>query len=247
MQEWTIDLHMHTCLSPCGQEEMLPEALIRTAMEKGIDVIAITDHNTCGNVAAFVEKGLEMGLTVVPGMELQTLEEIHLVCLFDRVGQAMDFEKALAPRYTTMKNKPQIMGEQWLVDKEGKRLGQEERFLLDSTNISVDEAVAMVHAFGGICIAAHADRPAFSVGAVFGTIPEDIPFDGIELTCNLPRNPALTDKIKGIGYTYVTASDAHFLENIRDIHCAAYLDHWSVHELALAMKGLEGRKIMTER
>ncbi|HCP15022.1 MAG TPA: hypothetical protein DIT32_04505 [Peptococcaceae bacterium] len=247
MQEWTLDLHIHTLLSPCGHDEMLPEAVIRRALNKGIDVIAITDHNSCGNVAAFVHKGFEEGLIVVPGMELQTQEEIHLICLFDRVKQALDFEKALEPRLTALKNKPKIMGEQWFVDAAGDKLKQEERFLLASVQISVDDAAALVHQFGGICIAAHADRPAFSLSAVFGTIPAEIPLDGIELTCHLERDPALIEKIKALGFTYVTASDAHYLDSINDIHCAAYLDHWSVHELRMAMKGQEGRKIITER
>lgn len=249
MKEWTIDLHIHSLLSPCAQEEMLPDAVIDMALMRGLDVIAITDHNSCGNVEAFVEKGKEKGLIVVPGMELQTCEDIHLVCLFDEVEQALAFEKAIKPRFPELKGSRALktFGSQWLVDKDGMCLRQEERFLLCSLQISVDEAVDLVHQYKGICLAAHVDRPAFSVYAVFGMLPESIDFDGIELTCHLERDPVLLEQIRKLGYQYVTASDAHMLEHIQEIHCAVYLDHWSLSELRLALKGLDGRQLKTLR
>jgi PHP family Zn ribbon phosphoesterase len=249
MKEWTIDLHIHSLLSPCAQEEMLPEAVIDKALQRGLDVIAITDHNSCGNVAAFVEKGKEKGIIVVPGMELQTQEDIHLICLFDETQQALDFEKAIKPYFMDAEALAHLKfrGNQWLVDKEGNHLRQEPDLLLSSLQISVNVAVDLVHSFGGICIAAHIDRPAFSVYAVFGMLPEDIPFDGIELTCHLPRDPLILQQIKELGYHYLTASDAHCLEHIQELHCAVYLDHWSVNELKLAMQGKDGRQLETLR
>lgn len=247
MQPWTIDLHIHTLLSPCAQLEMTPEAVIDRAIAQGIDVIAITDHNSCGNVKAFVEKGREKGLIVVPGMELQTEEDIHLLCLFDLVEQALAFEKSLEPYHPPTIPGMKKLGDQWKVDKEGRFLSEETRMLLSGMQLSVDQAVEFVHLHGGICIAAHVDRPAYSVYAVFGMLPSNIPFDGIELTCHLPRNPALLKQIEDLGYRYITSSDAHMLDQILPFHCAANLEEWSVHELSLALRGKQGRELTTQR
>ena len=247
MKEWTIDLHMHTPLSPCGQEDMLPKAMVKRALDLGLDVIAVTDHNAIANVGPVLEVGKEEGLIVIPGCELQTQEEIHLVCLFEGLEELEEWYAFLQPKMTTRKNNVKFFGPQLRLDREGRVLGEEERMLLTSVEISVDEAVASVHRFGGICIAAHIDRPAFSLWASLGAIPENLPLDGIELTRHLPRDPRILAAIQERGYQYITASDAHTLEHIGEIHCVAYLDHWSLAELKLAMRGLEGREIMTLR
>ncbi len=247
MKEWAIDLHLHTPLSPCGQDSMLPEKVVQRAVDLGLDVIAITDHNAIANVKPFMEAGKEKGLIVLPGCELQTQEEIHLVCLFESLEDLAAWHESLEPQMTDIKNNEKFFGPQYKLDRQGQVIGQEERMLLASVEISVDEAVERVHRFGGVCIAAHIDRPAFSLWAAFGTIPENIPFDGIELTRHLPRDPKILAEIRARGYQYVTASDAHTLEHLGEIHCVAYLDHWSLAELKLAMKNQEGREIMTAR
>ena len=247
MKEWAIDLHMHTPLSPCGQESMLPEAVVRRALDLGLDVIAITDHNAIANAAPFMEAGKEQGLIVVPGCELQTQEDIHLVCLCEKLEELAAWHASLEPRMTTIKNNVKFFGPQQKLNRYGEVIGEEERMLLASVEISVDEAVESVHRFGGACIAAHIDRPAFSLWASLGAIPENLPLDGIELTRHLPRDPRILEAIEARGYKYVTASDAHTVEHLGEIHCVAYLDHWSLAELKLAMRGLEGREIMTLR
>jgi PHP family Zn ribbon phosphoesterase len=226
---------------------MLPKPVIQRCLDFGLDVIAITDHNAIANVRPFWEEGREKGLIVVPGMELQTQEDIHLVCLFDDLVTLEAFEGSLRPFMTDKKNDPRFFGSQWRLSRQGEKTGEEERMLLAPMTISVDDAISFTHRLGGLCIAAHADRPAFSVTASLGLVPDYLPFDGVELTRHLPRDEKLLGDLRRLGYRYITACDAHDLEQIGQIHCAAYLDHWSLAELALAMKGREGRDILTAR
>ena len=247
MNEWTIDLHMHSPLSPCAEDTMMPIPVVERVLGFGIDVIAITDHNTIENVAPFYEEGLARGLIVVPGMEMETGEGIHLVCLFETLYELEAWDRALSIYKSNAKNDSRSFGHQWVVSREGGRLREEERLLATSTDLSIDEAIPAVHAHGGLCIAAHADRQSYSVTSVLGLIPEQLDFDGIELTRHLPRDESLLAQVAQRGYRYITASDAHDLEQIGQIHCAAYLDHWSLTELALAMKGRQGRDIIVAR
>lgn len=247
MKEWCIDLHMHSALSPCAEDTMLPGPVVDRALSFGMDVIAITDHNTADNAEAFWEAGKDKGLIVVPGMELETSEGIHMICLFGSCGALRSWDEALAPYKPALKNDSRYFGSQWVVSKAGGRIREEERMLLAPMEISIDDAVPAVHRHGGICIAAHADRQSYSITGILGVIPDDLPLDGIELTRNLPRDEKLLQEIRRQGYRYITASDAHDLGQIGEIHCAAYLDHWSLEELALAMKGREGRDIIVAR
>ena len=247
MNEWTIDLHMHSPLSPCAEDSMMPGPVVERCLGFGLDVIAITDHNAVENVRPFLEEGKEKGLIVVPGMELESQEGIHLICLFDTVEMLEAWDETLKPYKSKQKNDSRYFGHQWVIDRAGQHIREEERMLLDSTMISVDDVIPSVHSFGGLCIAAHVDRQSYSITAVLGLIPDYLGFDGVELTRHLPRDEELLRDISRQNYHYATASDAHDLEQIGEIHCAAYLDHWSLKELALAMKGREGRDIIVAR
>jgi len=247
MREWCIDLHMHSPLSPCAEDSMLPEKVVERALVFGLDVIAITDHNAIDNVLPFWEEGREKGLTVVPGMELETQEGIHLVCLFETLEALQAWNISLSPFKTALQNDSRYFGHQWVISRKGERIREEERMLSASMEISVDDVIPAVHQYGGLCIAAHVDRQSFSVTAMLGVIPEHLAFDGIELTRHLPRDEILLEDIRRQRYRYITACDAHDLEQIGEIHCAAFLDHWSLRELALALKGLEGRDVVVAR
>ena len=247
MREWTIDLHVHSPLSPCAEDSMMPGPVVGRFLDFGIDVIAITDHNTNDNAEVFVDEGRDRGLTVVPGMELETSEGIHVVCLFASLADLAVWNESLAPYKPDIKNDSRFFGHQWVVSRTGERLREEERMLRTSTTLGIDEAIPAVHDHGGLCIAAHADRQSYSVTSVLGLIPEHLAFDGIELTRHLPRDERLLEDIRRQGYRYITSCDAHDLDQIGQIHCAAYLDHWSLEELALAMKGREGRDIIVAR
>jgi len=247
VNEWGLDLHIHSTLSPCASEEMLPNPILHRAKELGISAIAITDHNTGGNVHAFLEKGRELGIKVFPGMELQTIEDIHLICLFEHLADLLEFQELVYRRLPQKENNRKSFGEQWLVDKEGLRLGEEERLLLIGTSLSVDEGVAQVHQLGGLCLAAHVDRQGFSIWGHLASLPVELDLDGVELTPHLQHNSVLMEAIKTRGLSYVISSDAHYLSDLRPPQCFATLEELTLAELKKALLSQNGRKIRTLR
>ena len=156
------DLHMHSCLSPCGSSDMTPANLAAMCALAGLNVVALTDHNTCGNCAAFCHAAAERGLLPLPGMELCTSEEVHVVCLFPTLKQANDFSAYVSARLSPGENDPAIFGEQLYMDEGDQILGQEPALLANATQIPLAEVPALSAEYGGFAWPAHIDRPSFS-------------------------------------------------------------------------------------
>ena len=175
------DFHIHSCLSPCGDDDMTPHNLVNMANLLGLQAIALTDHNTCANCAAAASAAQKAGLLFLPGMELCTVEEAHVVCLFPTVEAALAFETALQPSFTFVANRPEIFGEQWLYSSDDEIIGTEKRLLTVASTVSVDSVDAMVRAFGGAAFPAHIDRPSYSITAALGDIPP-LGFGAAEIT-----------------------------------------------------------------
>jgi PHP family Zn ribbon phosphoesterase len=247
MNGWAVDLHIHTALSPCAESEMSPGNVVTRARDLEIDVLAITDHNTCGNVRPFVEKGEEMGVLVLPGMELETREGIHVVCLFDGLEAAADFDRLVQTLLPAVPNNVKALGHQFLLDRNGAVVGEDPRMLLLGADISIDGAVIEAESRGGLAIAAHVDRQAYSLVSVFGFVPNHLGLHGIELTTHLRRDEAMIVQAEELGYQLISASDAHMLNQIQSPHCYAVLERWSLEELKWALRGREGRSIMRTR
>ncbi|MDD4168785.1 MAG: PHP domain-containing protein [Desulfotomaculaceae bacterium] len=247
MREWALDLHIHTILSPCAGDDMTPPQILRRVKELGIEVVAITDHNSAENVEAFYIKGKEMGVKVVSGMEVQTREDIHLICLFDTLEQVFNWEKAVYQRLPDLKNRKESFGAQWLVDSEGNITGEVDRLLLMGADLSLTEVVNGVHAIGGLCIAAHIDRRAFSLWGSLGFIPDRPAIDNVELTPHLARNPDQLAQLREKGFNYLISSDAHYLDGIYPPQCFARIEEFSIKELKAAFLSQDGRYIRTTR
>ena len=245
MKEWALDLHLHSLLSPCADNEMTPALILGRAQKLGYEVLAITDHNSVENAAAFVDKGKELGIKVFPGMELQTREDVHLVCLFEQLEQAWQWQELVYQKLPPMKNSKEIFGEQWVVDKAGQKIREVERLLLVGTDFSIEEAAETVHKLAGICIAAHIDRQAFSLWGHLGMFPPGLPLDGVELTRHLARNSEQLQEVKNNGFAYLVCSDAHYPDSIKSPQCFARLEKVSLAELKLALKNQSGRTIRT--
>jgi len=247
MREWGLDLHIHSALSPCSSKEMLPGPVLLRALDLDIQAIAVTDHNAAGNAAAFLTAGRELGIKVFPGMELQTAEDIHLVCLFEELESLLQFEKLVCQSLPPLVNNKESLGEQWLVNAAGEKTGELEQLLLVGTSLSLEEGIDQVHRLGGLCLAAHLDRQAFSLWGHLGALPPDLNLDGVELTPHLRRDPLLLQAIKDRGFSYVISSDAHYLSDLRSPQCFAQLEELNLRELKLALKGQEGRRIRVLR
>ena len=157
------DLHLHSCLSPCGDNDMTPYNLVNMAKLLGFDMIALTDHNSCRNCKSAVAVGKEIGLTVVPGMELCTAEEIHCVCLLPDLDAADAFSQHIHGTMPPVKNQPEIFGEQRVMDTGDGILDTEPLLLTTASSVSIDDLVPLVRSFGGACFPAHLDRASYSI------------------------------------------------------------------------------------
>lgn len=208
------DLHLHSCLSPCGDTDMTPNNLVRMAKLLGYDMIALTDHNTCRNCAAAVEVGAHEGITVVPGMELCTAEEIHCVCLLPDLAAAAAFSEHVHAALPPVRNRPEIFGEQLVLDAQDNIFDTEPLLLTTASTIGIDALPALVRTYGGACFPAHLDRASYSVLSVLGEWYAELDFRTVEFTHKafLPQyfeqHPLLQGK------RIVRNSDAHYLENM---------------------------------
>ncbi|MGN0538450.1 MAG: PHP domain-containing protein [Candidatus Fimenecus sp.] len=208
------DFHLHSCLSPCGDNDMTPYNLVNMAKLLGYDIIALTDHNSCLNCPAALKAGEEAGITVVPGMELCTSEEIHAVCLFPELVKALDFSDYVKSTMMPVKNDASIFGEQLIMDSTDRIIGNEEILLTSASGISIDDAVKEVSRFGGAVFPAHLDRASYSVLSVLGFMYPEMGFTAAEFThkAYIPQyeeNHPLLKEMKKL-----RNSDAHYLENM---------------------------------
>ncbi len=202
------DLHIHSALSPCGDNDMTPNNIVNMAMLNELDMIAVTDHNSCKNCAAAVEIGQAVGITVVPGMELTTSEDIHVVCYFPDINAAKAFDEKVSETLLPVPNEPDIFGHQYIMDKEDEIIDELETLLIGSCDISIMGVVALVKSFGGACIPAHVNRESYSIISVLGEIVPECNFKFIEVSKS--GNPSDYD------YPSFSSSDAHYLENISE-------------------------------
>lgn len=238
------DLHIHTVLSPCAEVEMIPPLIVEHALEAGLDLIAITDHNATANVAAVIDAACGTGLKIFPGMELATREEVHLICLFDSLEQIEMWQAQAAQVMPNLPNQPEHLGEQFIVDAAGDFVRREERLLLVAANIGLEEAVARVQAIGGLAMPAHIDRPANGLIAMLGILPVDLHADALEISKNISEAGARAKYRIPDSVAVIQASDAHWLDAIGSAVTEFEIcETRSVAELAQALKEKRYRNI----
>lgn len=206
------DLHLHSCLSPCGDDEATPDSIAGMGELNGLDIMALTDHNTAKNCPAFFKAAKRHGIIPLAGMELTTAEDIHLVCLFDELNNAMNFDKYIADRRIPIKNRTDIFGNQLICDDEDNIIGTEENLLTNATAVSLDEAPELVKQFGGVCFPAHIDRQANGILAVLGAFPEKPHFP----TAEVHDSAQVDEYAERYKKLIVSSSDAHYLWDIRE-------------------------------
>ena len=214
------DLHLHSCLSPCGDDEMTPATIVGLAKLGGLDFIALTDHNTVKNCPYALEAGRFYDLPVIPGMELCTREEVHVVCLFDSLPGALAFGDAVYEKLPDIANDEEIFGHQYICNTDDEVVGKLDKLLINACDISIYDAVPMAARFGGIAYPAHVDKSANSVLSNLGFIPPECGFHILEVAHpeRFFAGGAHSDLQEG--YTVVTSSDAHDLGNISErIRC----------------------------
>lgn len=225
------DFHIHTCLSPCGSDEMTPQMIVDCAIAKELDCIAITDHNICGNCLAAMKYAEDKDLIVLPGMELQTSEEIHVICLFPTIDNALKFESFVKSELPPIKNNIRYFGNQTCIRPDGTTY-EEEQMLAISSGIPLYGLYPLVCSYGGIAIPAHIDRTSFSIGSVLGVLDKDMGFPLVEVW----KDPSLA---VSAGIPYIQSSDAHNIDAFfdREYHFFTAQDK-SVNGIFTALKNM---------
>jgi PHP family Zn ribbon phosphoesterase len=216
MLKLSYDLHIHSCLSPCGDEDMTPSNIIGMSALKSLDIIAVTDHNSCKNCPAVIKLAEAYGILAIPGMELTTMEEVHVLCLFPELTEALRFSEYVSSKLMKIPNNEKVFGRQDICDEEDNIIGTEPYLLINATDISFDDLSGLMKEYHGIYIPAHIDKNSNSLLSNLGFIAPDADFAAAEFADISKyeeiskRNPYLTQcKI-------ITDSDAHELGRINE-------------------------------
>ena len=245
LKKFKADLHIHSCLSPCSDWDMSPKKIVEKSLEQQLDLIAICDHNTAENAGATSREGARQGITVLPGMEICSREEVHLVTIFKKIEDALEMQEFVYD-HLPGKNQPEVFGHQVVADEHDQVLGENDRLLIGATQLSLHDIIDKAHHLDAICISSHVDRPSYSLIGQLGFIPEDLHLDAVEVSYRVSLDKALTE-VPGINdYPCVTASDAHFLGDIGKVWTEFILAAPTLEEIRMALAGTEGRRIITD-
>lgn len=237
MRELRADLHIHTCLSPCAEPEMVPGAIVRRARQLGLDMIGICDHNSAENAAAVATAGRSESVCVVPGIEITSREEVHILGLFETGRQLMGMQ-AVVHENLSGENDEEAFGPQTIVDPWDRPVGVNRKLLIGATELTLEQVVDAVHDFGGLAVAAHVDRPSFGLIGQLGLVPEGLALDALEVSPQAPRKP-------WDHFPVITSSDAHRLEDIGKGCTCFFAEEGSVGEIGKALRAEDGRRVST--
>lgn len=224
MTPYYYDLHIHSCLSPCSDDDMTPNNIAGMAVLKGLQIVALTDHNSCKNCPAFFEACKRQGIIAVAGMELTTAEDIHIVCLFKNLEDAMQFDAVISDHIMDIKNNPEIFGNQLVLDGNDEVVDTESKLLISATDLWIDDAIDLARSYGAHVHPAHVDRESNGIIAILGDIPVDYDFKCVEFNAS--------ESIKDIKQKYgvaakahhIVSSDAHHLWDISEADNFVLLD-----------------------
>ena len=215
MTRYRYDFHVHSCLSPCGDADNTPNNIAGMAYLNGINIMALTDHNTSRNCPAFFAAARRYGLVPVAGMELTTSEDIHAVCLFERLEDALAFNDEVDTMRVRIKNREDIFGEQLILDENDNVMGREEDLLINATTIALDEAPILAAKYGGICYPAHIDKQANGAIEILGDFPHYAGFRIAEMH-DREKIQTYVETYGLQGMRIMVSSDAHYLHQLRE-------------------------------
>lgn len=246
MRTVLADLHVHTLLSPCAEVEMTPHHIVMRAAEYGIGAVAITDHNASANVPAALEAAQRYGVKVFPGMEVESSEEAHIVALFDTLEQLQRWQLLVDEHMNGMLNDVESFGAQYVVDAEDEFVREEQRLLHAPLSLTAAQIVQQVTALGGLTIAAHIDRPSYSILGQLGFIEPDFGFAAAEISAAGWRRKMQSKLQRLAGYLpFVTNSDAHniydFVQGPKNL---LQVEELTIAELKLALAGKGMRAVL---
>ena len=243
MKRFKADLHIHSCLSPCGDLDMSPRAIVDKGLERGMEIIALCDHNSAENVGAAMRAGRLKGLCVLPGMEITSKEEVHVLAIFDTQEQALRMQEIIY-RHLRGTNRPELFGDQVVANEFDEVERFNDRLLIGAAQIDLHQVVKDVHRLGGLSIASHVDRPSFSILSQLGFIPGDVSFDALEISRNATRDRVVREMPGVEGFTLVSFSDAHFLHEVGEPFSSFLMETPEVEEIRMALRSEGGRRVV---
>ena len=224
---------------------MIPPLITERSQRLGLGLIAITDHNACYNAEAVMKAAAGTGLHVLPGMELQTVEEVHMLCLFDTMAQCQKWQDEVCQKLPPLQNKEEVFGSQFVVDATGEWIRTEGRLLATSTEMTLEEVATKVHLLGGVVIPAHVDRPSFSLFSNLGFLPDHLQVDAMEVTSRFAPEVGLQQWPELRAASLVIGGDAHRLSEIQN-RTLFKIASPAIEEISLAFRGEQGRKVVVE-
>ncbi len=220
---------------------MIPPLIVQKALECGLNLIAITDHNASENVPAVIRAAEGYDLCVLPGMELQTKEEVHVLCIFDTMDQLSNLQELVNRKLPDVKNNIEYFGEQFIVDHTGEFIQRKEQLLINSTTLSFEEAFHVVTELGGLFIPAHVNRQAFGLIDHLGFVPPNLDLDALEISRHLSMEK-VAEKFPQIkDYVIIQSGDVHYLDDFLGVN-QFFIDKPTISEIKMALKGINNRK-----
>ena len=247
MNQFRADLHVHTVLSPCGDLEMSPAAIVETAARRGIDILGIADHNSTRHGPLISKLAQKKGIFVLCGAEVTTREEAHCLAFFENFEILAAFQQYLDSHLPNIKNNPRYFGHQVVLDEDEMIVEQEERLLISGLNQSLDQVEEEVHRLGGLFIPAHIDRPRYSLTSQLGFVPPGIKADALEIS-RFTTPEQISEQFPWIAsYTFIRSSDAHHPDAIGSGITIFEMEHRSFDEIRMALHRIDNRSTHIER
>ena len=243
MKTYRTDLHIHTLLSPCGDLEMSPANIVSLACERGMNIIGITDHNTTRQCELVWKLAQKTNLTVIPGCEMTSREEVHCLGLFEDFDALRFFQDYLDQHLTIIPHNATLFGFQVLVDEDENILEELDNYLGASLDVSVEEIEQKVHELSGIFIPAHIDRPRNSLFSQLGFFPPELKVDALQIS-KLAEESAIREKYKiSQDMTIVKFSDTHFPADLGKIYTNFEMEKPTFSEIKKTLAREDGRNV----
>jgi len=244
MKVYRADLHTHTVLSPCGDLEMSARNIVEAALDKHIDILGITDHNSTLNAMLVKRVAAEEGILVLTGAEVTTREEIHCLTFFENESELREFQKWIEKNITRIPNSPSRFGHQVVIDEDENILDEVDYLLIMALSQTIDQVEAKVHELNGLFIPAHVDRPVNSILSQLGFFPPALKYDAIELYYHGRQEDLISHHTIMSDVPLIRSSDSHYVNQIGKMHTGFMIEELSFKEIRLALKGEGGRKVI---
>lgn len=239
-------MHIHSVLSPCGDLDMSPSKIINEALRKGLEMIAITDHNSTLHAPVMVELGQKSGITVIPGAELTSAEEVHCLAFFENTNQASKFQSFIDRNLSHIPNIANRFGMQLLVNEKEEIIDEVSELLILALSATIEEIEQAVHKLNGVFIPAHVDRTMNGIYSQIGFLPLELSIDAIEFSANSKKDNLLLKYPELQQYNLISNSDAHYLSDIGSTFTEYFLEEPSFSEWKMALKNENNRTIRTK-